>query len=70
MSNEKARQQQHEFIRALHDAVYADDIHKVENSKRKSLQTRRKRQQRERDAAQETDKDREMVQSDSRAAQD
>jgi len=54
MDNLKARQQQHERIKALHDAVYAEDIATVEGAKLKSLITRRKRQQRqkaEREAA-------------------
>ena len=44
MDNLKARQQQNAFARALHEAVYAEDIATVENAKRKSLITRRKRQ--------------------------
>jgi len=42
MSNEDTQKQRHAFIKALHDAVYNDEITKIKNAKAKGLDTRRR----------------------------
>jgi len=42
MSNEDTQKHRHAFIKALHDAVYNDEITKIKNAKAKGLDTRRR----------------------------